>query len=241
MPSQRCSPDGLTARCPCGITGACGIHKEAARPPNDSASARSYNSTGGREIRPEHNRSSRWTTEVGQEAQGHSGFPSAAVDLPLSAAVPALRRWTVQDRDTGMGDRCADQALVSSASSCVGRVFPPTRPDLNFAGCAGIAVAFAIPGTRRWTGRTPARSPAGSVAVLRMFRLRNSTTTPNWNCSVPLPDRSPAPQRRPGRAAAPSGLGRFRGYRVRVRCSVSSRVKRAGSGRSPPSASSALP
>ncbi|MFE9845251.1 winged helix-turn-helix transcriptional regulator [Streptomyces goshikiensis] len=33
----------------------------------------------------------------------------------------------------------------------------------------------------------------------------------------------------------------FRGYRARVRWLVSSRVKRAGSGRSPPSASSALP
>ncbi|MFJ1568700.1 hypothetical protein ACIOG8_31575 [Streptomyces erythrochromogenes] len=44
------------------------------------------------------------------------------------------------------------------------------------------------------------------------------------------------------RGAAPSsGLGCFRGYRVRVKWSVSSRVKRAGSGRSPPSASSALP
>ncbi|MEU4953824.1 hypothetical protein ACFYN3_35785 [Streptomyces lavendulae] len=47
---------------------------------------------------------------------------------------------------------------------------------------------------------------------------------------------------RGARGAAPSsGLGCFRGYRVRVRWSVSSRVKRAGSGRSPPSASRALP
>ncbi len=41
--------------------------------------------------------------------------------------------------------------------------------------------------------------------------------------------------------AGSSVPGCFGGYRVRVRWSVRSRVKRAGSGRSPPSASSALP